>query len=61
MTDVLTEELAAIRRIRMDRLKELMRDLEERSRNAREQPSTNDISVEGTSPEKPPVRQTTPR
>jgi hypothetical protein len=29
MEDILTEELAAIRRIRLERLKELMRDLEE--------------------------------
>jgi hypothetical protein len=55
MGDILTEELAAIRRIRMERLKELMRDIEERQRASNGGPGANGSGSDEASPETPPA------
>jgi hypothetical protein len=44
MTDVLTEELAAIRLIRAERLRQLLRDLEEGRLNPNREPGTRGSS-----------------
>jgi hypothetical protein len=41
MSDILTEELVAIRRIRERRLQELMRDLDEGRLKSSQEPGTN--------------------
>ncbi len=63
MKDVLTEELAAIRRVRMERLKELMRALEEGQLTSDGEGSTSDSGsgLHGALPEDPTTRLRLPR
>ena len=53
MNDPLTEHLAAIRRIRAERLEELMRDMEQRKLKANQDPSTNGSRQQDTPSELP--------
>jgi hypothetical protein len=53
MNDPLTEHLAAIRRIRAERLEELMRDMEQRKLKANQDPNTNGSRQQDTPSELP--------
>ena len=55
MSDILTEELAALRRFRERRLKELMRDLEEGRLKLSQEPRTSDSRSNETPSEKLPA------
>jgi hypothetical protein len=61
MKDILTEELAAIRRIRMERYKQLMRDLEEGRLNAKQEQSAGGPHPQEGQAETPPANRSAAR
>lgn len=61
MKDVLTEELAAIRRIRMERLKELMRALEDGRLTSGAEQNTSGSALHEAPPSAPPMGLPLPR